>query len=108
MKKPRNDFETIKTGQDKYDVLIAHTQVGDFIVTHEHRRDGSTLFEMETYYRYYVPNGENSYRCGSSVWATFDEAVLGGIAHKYDGLNSQAAGLIANMLNIDAKRGDLW
>ena len=89
-------------------MLIEYTKVGDFIVTHERRRNGRTLFEMETHYHYYTPNGENSYRSDSTVFATFDEAVLGGISHKYDGLNSQAAGLIANMLNIDAARGDLW
>jgi hypothetical protein len=104
----RNDFETIRTGKDKYDVLIDSTKVGDFIVTHERRRDGSLMFGMETYYRYYTPSGEDSYRSTATVWKTFDEAVLGGLAHKYDGLNSQAAGLIANMLDIDAARGYLW
>lgn len=104
----RDDFRQIATGKGKYDVLIEHWRVGDFIITHECQRDGTDLLDMTSYYRFYHPDQRSTWRASSNISRTFDEAVLLALGKKYLGLNNQFAEYASRMLDIETNKHDQW
>jgi len=102
-----NDFEYLYAGKDKFNVLIKHWRISDFIITLEKRKNGSQLFGMDEFYQFYHPHKFNLMHRDAHVYRTFDEALLGALARKYDGSNSQAAEFMGKMLEIDSQT-EFW